>query len=304
MKFAQTAKRVFLFMAVNILVVLTISLVVNLLGIRPYLGQGYGPLLIFCFVWGMGGAFVSLALSRFMAKMFMGVRVIDPHTSDSDERVLVQIVFRLSDTAGLPEKPEVGIYESPEVNAFATGPTKSRALVAVSRGLLQNLRRPEIEGVLGHEIAHVANGDMVTMTLLQGVINAFVMFFARILAFALSQGGNRDGNNRGGNFFMQYLLTMVFEFVFSLLGFLVVAAFSRWREFRADAGGAHFAGREKMIGALQALKELHENPQARLLEEKNTGFQALKISSPSGMAHLLATHPPIEERIARLQQTV
>lgn len=299
MKFAQMGKRVFLFMAVNILVVLTISLVVNLFGIRPRLGQGYAPLLVFCFVWGMGGAFLSLALSRFMAKMFMGVRVVDPQTSDAQERELVQIVYRLADTAGLPEKPEVGIYESPEVNAFATGPTKSRALVAVSRGLLQNMRRPEVEGVLGHEIAHVANGDMVTMTLLQGVINAFVMFFARILAFAISQG-NRD-NSRGGNYLMQYLLTLLFQFVFSLLGFLVVAAFSRWREFRADAGGAHFAGREKMIGALQALKELHENPQARLVDENNAGFQALKISSPSSMGYLFATHPPIEERIARLR---
>lgn len=293
------SKRVLLFVGVNLLIVLTISIILNLLGVRGRLGnQGYSGLLLFCFIWGMGGAFISLALSRVMAKWFMGVKVIDPKTSDPDQRELLELVYGLAQTARLPERPHVGIYESPEVNAFATGPTKSRSLVAVSTGLLNSMRREEIEGVLGHEIAHIANGDMVTMTLLQGVINAFVMFLARVLAFAVSQA-LRSRDSRGSSYMMQYVFVMLFEVVFSLLGMVVVAWFSRWREFRADAGGARYAGKEHMISALRGLQRFHE----RAIEGKSSpAFQALKISSkPGGMMQFFSTHPPLEERIARLE---
>src|SRR5438876_554547 len=216
MKFAQISKRIFLFLAVNTLVLLTISLVLSVLGVRYRLGSGqYGPLMVFCLVWGMGGAFISLGLSRLMAKWFMGVEVIDPRTSNPDLQELVQTVHGLAQRARLPAMPQVGIYDSPEVNAFATGPSRSRSLVAVSRGLLQAMRRDELEGVLGHEIAHIANGDMVTMTLIQGVINAFVMFLARVLAFAVSQAMRSRDDGRGGNYFVQYILVHLFEFIAS-----------------------------------------------------------------------------------------
>lgn len=300
MKFAQMSKRVLLFLGVNILVITTISIVLGLLGVRGRLGnEGYTDLLIFCFVWGMGGAFISLALSRIMAKWFMGVKVIDPQTQDPQLRQLLEIVYGLAQNARLPERPQVGIYESPEVNAFATGPSKSRSLVAVSSGLLNSMRREEIEGVLGHEIAHIANGDMVTMTLIQGIINAFVMFLARVLAFAVSQA-LRSRDDRGGSYMMQYMFVMLFQFVFSLLGMLVVNWFSRAREFRADAGGARYAGREHMISALRALQRFHE----RAIEGKSSpAVQTLKISGKSeGIMHFFATHPALEERIARLEQ--
>jgi heat shock protein HtpX len=294
------AKRVLLFVAVNILVVLTISITLNLLGVRPYLnayGINYRALLIFCGVWGMGGAFISLGLSRVMAKWSMGVKVVDPATADPAARELVNTVHTLARGAGLPKMPEVGVYDSPEVNAFATGPTRSRALVAVSTGLLRRMGRQEVEGVLGHEITHVANGDMVTMTLVQGVINAFVMFFARAIAFAVVQAMRRD-DDRGGGWGMQYLITFVLEIILSLLGAMVVAAFSRWREFRADAGGARLAGRESMISALVALQR-----SAELVDTRQQALATLKIAGKrGGLALLFASHPPLEERIERLRR--
>ena len=301
MKFIQMSKRVLLFVGVNILVITTISLVLGLLGVRGRMGNnGYAGLLIFCFIWGMGGAFISLAISRMTAKWFMGVRVIEPNTQNPDERELLEIVYGLAQTARLPERPQVGIYDSPEVNAFATGPSKSRSLVAVSTGMLQKMRRDEIEGIIGHEVAHIANGDMVTMTLIQGVINALVMFLARILAFAVSQALRSRDERGNGSYFLNFMLVMVFQTVLSLFGMLVVNWFSRWREFRADAGSARYAGREKMISALRALQNLHE----RATEDKHApSLQTLKISGESqSWLHLYATHPPLEERIARLEQ--
>jgi heat shock protein HtpX len=302
MKFAQVAKRVLLFIAVNILVMLTIHLVLHFTGLdRRFRGNTYGALMMFCLVWGMGGAFVSLALSRLMAKWMMGVQVIDPRTNDPELRDLVQTVHGLAQRARLPEMPQVGIYDSPEVNAFATGPSKSRSLVAVSTGLLRTMRQREVEGVLGHEVAHIANGDMVTMTLLQGVINAFVMFFAQIAAFVVSQALRSKDDDRP-SYFLKNILYWVFYFVFSLLGTLIVYWFSRWREFRADAGGAQYAGREPMIGALRTLQRVFEHPEAVAAGEGRGAFQALKISSkPSGFLALFSTHPPIEQRIARLE---
>ena len=298
------SKRVLLFVAVNLLVLLTISLVLGLLGVGRYLGGGgYGGLMAICLVWGMGGAFISLALSRVMAKWMMGVRVVDPNSSDPGVQELVRTVHGLAQRAGLPAMPEVGIYDSPEVNAFATGPSRSRALVAVSTGLLNAMRREEVTGVLGHEITHIANGDMVTMTLLQGVINAFVMFLARVLAFGISQAmRSRDEEGRGGGWFFQSMLTWILEIVLSLFGMIVVNWFSRWREFRADAGGARFAGRDKMIGALQALQRLHERPAPELAGGRSDAFRSLKIAGPpGGLLRLFASHPPLEERIARLE---
>jgi heat shock protein HtpX len=288
-------KRIVLFFAVNLLVVVTISTLLNLFGVRPYLtayGIDYKSLMIFCLAWGMGGAFISLGISRMMAKWMMGVKVIDPSSAQGVEAELVQTVHRLSRDAGLPALPEVGIYESPEVNAFATGPTKARALVAVSTGLLHSMDRNQVEGVLGHEVAHVANGDMVTMTLIQGVVNAFVMFLARVIAYVIADRMKmKNGWGRHG-------LVMGLEIVFSLLGFMVVAYFSRLREFRADAGGARLAGREKMISSLEALRRFSQR-----LDPSHPSLATLKISGarPRFFA-LFSTHPPLDLRIARLQQ--
>ena len=245
----------------------------------------------------------SLATSRIMAKMMMGVEVIDPQTHDSQLQDLVQTVHQLARSAGLPAMPEVGIYQSPEINAFATGPTKSRALVAVSTGLLNRMNRAEVEGVLSHEIAHVANGDMVTMTLIQGVVNAFVMFFSRVLAFFIAQAlrGDRDDRDRGfAGSGIQFMVQFVLEIVFMILGTMIVAAFSRWREFRADAGGARLAGSDRMIAALQALQRVYERNEE--VAEAQPAIQSLKISGRAGgFLALFSTHPPLEERILRLQ---
>ncbi|MEO6094751.1 MAG: protease HtpX [Fibrobacteria bacterium] len=297
------SKRILLFAATNFLIVMTIALILNVFGLGRFLG-GFGAnqsaLFIMCLVYGFGGAFVSLALSRFMAKTFMGVKVIDP-ANPGQFRKLVETVHALAQKAGLPKMPEVGVYQSGEVNAFATGPSKSRALVAVSTGLLQRMDEGEVEGVLGHEIAHVANGDMVTMTLLQGLINAFVMFLAHLIAMAIANR-NRDENGRGsmgGNPF----LVMALQAVLSPLGFLVVAWFSRQREFRADAGGARFAGKGKMVGALQSLQRAFGR-QPSMDGGRGESLATLKISGrPSGLMALLSTHPPLEDRIARLQKT-
>jgi len=300
----QMAKRVFLLVAVNILVMVTITLVLGLLRVGQYFPEGgLAGLAVFCLVWGFTGAFISLALSRLMAKWMMGVQVIPPETGDPALRQLVDTVHGLARAAGLPKLPEVGIYESDDVNAFATGPTKSRALVAVSTGLLRRMGSNEVEGVLGHEITHVANGDMVTMTLIQGVINSFVLFLSRVLAFVISQAlRSRDDRGSGGGIF-QYLLVIVFQIVFSILGSIVVNWFSRWREFRADAGGARLAGRPNMINALRALQRLHDPDVAAAEAQQHQAFQALKISGTrGGFMALFASHPPLEERIARLQQ--
>ena len=288
------AKRIVLFLITNILVMLTITILAQVLGLgRGLGGGGLVGLAVFCLIWGMAGSLISLALSRVMAKRMMGVQVIDPNTSDPTERSLVEIVHGLARGARLPAMPEVGIYDSPEVNAFATGPTKSRALVAVSSGLLGRMNRDEVEGVLGHEITHVANGDMVTMTLLQGIVNAFVLFFARVIAFAVSQNVREE--SRG---MVNFLVVIVLQIVLSLLGALVVAAFSRWREFRADHGGATLAGTPKMIAALERLRR-----NAEMVDTSHEALATLKIAgAPSRFMALLASHPPLETRIARLQQ--
>ncbi|MGR3973095.1 MAG: protease HtpX [Candidatus Rhabdochlamydia sp.] len=297
-------KRIILFFAVNTLVVISISIILNLLQVKPYLQQhgiDYKNLMIFCAIWGGAGAFISLSLSRIMAKWMMGVKVIDQMTSDPQLQRVLQTVEKLSRSAYLSSTPEVGVYESLEVNAFATGPSRKRSLVAVSRGLLNQMSQKELEGVLGHEIAHIVNGDMVTMTLVQGVINAFVMFFARILAFALSgmlSQNNKQKSSRTSPYMYSFFV-MIFELIFMFLGMLVIAAYSRFREFRADQGGALIAGKEQMIAALTALKRViyRADPKA-----EKPAFEAMKIASykPSQLQKLFSTHPSLDDRIERL----
>lgn len=296
------AKRVFLFLSLNFLVILMISFLLNIFHIKPYLSSyGLDPssLILFCLIWGMGGAFISLALSRIMAKWMMGVQVIDPNTTDPELGKLISTIHALANRANLPI-PQVGVYRSNEVNAFATGPTQNRALVAVSSGLLHRMSEREVEAILAHEISHIANGDMVTMTLLQGVVNAFVMFLARILAFAASGLGKNRQNNSTGSILSYNMFVFLFEVVFMILGSLVIAAFSRYREFRADAGGAQLAGREPMISALQTLRALSE---IRDSKADNPAIAAFKISHPGkkGFLRFFASHPPLEERIEKLR---
>lgn len=293
--------RVFLFLLTNALVIITMTVVLNVLGVRPYLtayGLDIPSLAIFCAVWGMGGAFISLLMSRWVAKFSYGVQVIPANTADPSLQQLVQIVHELCRKANINTMPEVGIYQSPDPNAFATGPAKSMALVAVSTGLLQRMNRAEIEGVLGHEISHIANGDMVTMTLLQGVVNAFVMFLSRLLAFVITT----DRDNRRSPGLVYYVVQFVLQIVFMILGSLVVAWFSRFREYRADAGSAKLAGKEKMVAALQELQRSYEAVPAAYAAAP--ALQALQISSRPGNAilNLWASHPPLEERIKRLQE--
>lgn len=296
-------KRIFLFAIVNILVMTTVTLVTSLLGVGRYIGPyglNVGDLAVYCLVWGMAGSLISLALSRVMAKWMMGVQLIDPNTTNPDLRDLVSTVHRLADQAGIPH-PEVGIYEGMDVNAFATGPTKARSLVAVSTGLLNTMNREERNGVLGHEVSHIANGDMVTLTLIQGIVNAFVMFFARIIAWGVSQALRGDRDERG-NPMVEMLVTIVLQIVFSILGSMVVAWFSRYREYRADAGGARLAGKPSMVSALQRLQAVYERPVHDEHPEGDRALAAFKISDrKSTMLSLFSTHPPLEDRIARLR---
>ncbi len=290
-------RRFGLLILVNILVMTTINLIVSLLGLQPYLnarGLDYGSLMAFCLIWGFGGALISLAISRWMAKAMMGIQVVDPaNPGGASERWLVDTVHRLARGAGLETMPEVGIYDSPDPNAFATGPTRNSALVAVSTGLFERMGKDEIEGVLGHELTHVMNGDMVTMTLLQGVINSFVLFLSRIIAFAVAQ--RSDSKNK---YMIEFLVSFLLQIVLTILGSMVLMWFSRWREFRADAGGAKLAGRGKMIHALQALQRAYEMP---ISSQEPAAISSFKISSRGGYISLFASHPPLEVRIERLQ---
>jgi heat shock protein HtpX len=289
-------KRIFLFILTNLAVVLTLSIVLSILGVGRYVGPNgldIRALATLSFVWGMGGAFISLQMSRWMAKMATGMTIVDGRTGDAESDRVYAMVAGLTQKAGLP-MPEVGIYNSPEVNAFATGPSRNRALVAVSTGLLRSMRDDEMEGVLGHEVTHIANGDMVTMTLLQGVINAFVIFFSRLIAYVIAnRGGDRDRGYSGGSF----IVVIVLQIVLGILGSLIVAWFSRQREFRADYGGATLAGRERMIGALRRLAANHE-----LVDTRHEALATLKINGGRNWMAFFATHPPLEARIAALER--
>ncbi|MET0331908.1 MAG: protease HtpX [Dyella sp.] len=293
-------RRIALFLITNLAVLLLLSVVCRLLGIDAWAASrgygGMGPLLAFAAVFGMGGAFISLAMSKWIAKISTGAQVIEQPRNEP-ERWLLDTVRRHAQNAGIG-MPEVAIYDAPEMNAFATGMSKNKALVAVSTGLLQQMDREQISAVLGHEIGHVANGDMVTLTLIQGVLNTFVIFFARIVGRIvdgwLSGGRDREGGGGIGYF----IIVMVLELVFGLIASTVVAAFSRWREFRADSAGAKLAGRGAMISALQRLAANHgESTLPKTIA-------AFGISGPlaQGLKRLFMSHPPLEERIAALQR--
>jgi heat shock protein HtpX len=287
-------KRIVLLIATNVAIMLVLSIVVSVFGLDRYLtkeGLNLQSLLVFSAVLGFGGAFISLLISKWMAKAAMGVKVItEPRTAD--EQWLVNTVRAQAQQAGIG-MPEVGIFDSPDPNAFATGANKNSALVAVSTGLLRNMRRNEVEAVLGHEVSHVANGDMVTLTLIQGVMNTFVFFLARIVGFVVDRMILKNERSGGIGYFVT---VMAAQLVLGILAGMVVAWFSRQREFRADAGGAHLAGTNSMVGALEALRRVH-SPTA--LPEKMQAF-GIRSGTPQGWQKLFMSHPPLEERIAAL----
>lgn len=296
-------RNAFFFILTNILVVASITIVLSIISAVTGIQLGGGSivgLLVFSALIGTGGAFVSLMISKWSAKRMMGVQIIDPAKATGEQKQLVDMVHRLARAAQLPQMPEVGIYHSPEVNAFATGPSKSNSLVAVSTGLLGAMNWDELEGVLGHEVAHIANGDMVGLTLIQGIVNTFVIFFAQLLSSIIANSGNDDDNRRSSGGMGQFFLYQILQMAFGLLGSIVVNYYSRRREFRADRGSANYAGKGKMISALQALRSQVNRV---MPPQQNEQFASFKISSGkmSGFRALFSTHPPLEDRIAALQ---
>ena len=292
-------KRVFLFVLTNIAIMVMVSIVLAVLGQLGVLGVAgsHGTLLVICAVWGFGASFVSLLISRWMAKRAMGVKLVTPDSRDADAQWLYATVSRLAQQANLP-MPEVGVYDSPEMNAFATGPSKKRSLVAVSTGLFRAMNKQEIEGVLAHEIAHVANGDMVTMALLQGVVNAFVLYLSHIVAM-IARNALSSSEDRRPSFLGMIAGQLVFiaaQIAFGLLGSMITSWFSRQREFRADAGGAALAGRGSMVSALRRLMA-----QQVPVDRSNPEYATMKIAGGKGFLSLLSTHPPLEQRIAALE---
>ncbi|WP_353085522.1 protease HtpX [Stenotrophomonas sp.] len=280
--------RIALFLLTNFAVLILAGIVMSVLGVNPNQMSG---LLIFAAIFGFGGSFISLMLSKFMAKRSTGAVVITEPRNPT-ERWLLATVERQAREAGIG-MPEVAVYEGPEINAFATGANRNKALVAVSTGLLHNMSEDEAEAVLGHEIAHVANGDMITMALLQGVLNTFVIVLARIVGGFIDSAlsGNREGGGRG---FAYYIIVFVLEMVFGLFATMISMWFSRHREFRADAGGAHLAGRQKMIAALERLKVNHG--------QSTLPTQIAAFGIAGGAAKkLFMSHPPLDERIAALR---
>ncbi|TAN72854.1 MAG: protease HtpX [Gallionella sp.] len=287
-------KRIFLFILTNLAVVFVINITLRLLGVDRWLnetgGINFGALLVMSAVIGFAGSLVSLAISKWSAKRMVGAQVIE-NPIDPTERWLVETVRRQAQAAGIG-MPEVAVYDAPDVNAFATGWNRNDALVAVSTGLLHSMTRDEAEAVLAHEISHVANGDMVTLALIQGVVNTFVIFFAKLFGYFVDRVllKNERGPGMGA-----FAAEIVAQLVLGVLASVIVMWFSRQREFRADAGGANLAGREKMIAALQRLKVNHEQT---ALPEKIAAFG---ISGGHGFAKLFMTHPPLDERIEVLR---
>lgn len=290
-------KRIALLVLTNFAVMAAITVVINVLGALGVFGQGafmqhYGPLVVMAGIVGFGGSFVSLLASKWIAKWTTGAQVIGvPRTSD--EAWLLQTVQHLAERAGVG-MPEVAIYDSPDLNAFATGATRNSSLVAVSSGLLQRMSRSEVEAVIGHELSHVANGDMVTLTLLQGVLNTFVFFFSRVIGGIIDSAlRGRDQDSRVGVGVGYFVSTMLAQVVLGFFAMLIIAAFSRYREYRADRGGASLAGRDRMIAALRRLGSQEETALPK-------SMAAFGING-GGLIGLLRSHPPIERRIAALQ---
>jgi heat shock protein HtpX len=292
-------KRIFLFVLTNLAVMLVLAVVLRVTGLDRWLamqGGSMSGMLVLAAFFGFGGALISLAISKWTAKRMMGVQVI-AEPRNATEQWLVATVRKLAEEAGIG-MPEVGIFESPEPNAFATGARRDHALVAVSSGLLQAMSKPEAEAVLGHEISHVANGDMVTLTLIQGVVNTFVFFLSRVIGNIVDRALSRDGESRGG---IGYFVTVIVaQIVLGMLASVIVMWFSRQREFRADAGGARLAGRNNMIAALERLRTAHGGAPmpAQLAAFGISGGVA------SGLRKLVMSHPPLEERIAALRASV
>jgi heat shock protein HtpX len=290
-------KRIFLFLLTNIAVLVVISITLRLLGVDRVLDQSgainFNALMVLSAVIGFSGSIVSLLMSKWMAKKSVGAQVIE-NPQDPTERWLVDTVKRQALSAGIG-MPEVAIYDAPDVNAFATGWNRNNALVAVSTGLLNNMSRDEAEAVLAHEVSHVANGDMVTLALIQGVVNTFVVFFSKLFGIlvdrVLLKNDGRNGPGIGA-----FVAEMIAQVVLGILASMVVMWFSRQREFRADAGGASLAGRQKMISALERLKANHE--EAAALPQN---MSAMAISSGGGFSRLFMTHPPLDERIEALR---
>lgn len=292
-------KRIFLFLMTNLAVMLTLSVVVSILGLNGFIsrqGLNLTALLGFAAVFGFGGALISLLMSKWMAKMSVGAKVIDTPRS-RDEIWLVATVRRQAEKAGIG-MPEVAIYASPEVNAFATGANRNNALVAVSTGLLNRMTQDEAEAVLAHEVSHIANGDMVTMTLIQGVLNTFVIFISRLVGYLVDQAMRNDEEENSGPGIAYFITHIVMEILLGILASIIVMWFSRRREFRADAGAAKLSSASKMIAALERLKQGHESNE---LPEKVAAF-GIAGGKKSGLLALFATHPDLDDRIEALKQ--
>jgi heat shock protein HtpX len=288
-------KRILLFVVTNFAILIVASITLRLLGLEYWLtahGINFTSLLVFGALLGFGGSFFSLAISKWSAKKMMGVRVIE-QPSNEVERWLVEAVRRQAQQAGIG-MPEVGYFDSPEPNAFATGASRNASLVAVSTGLVNRMSREEVEAVLGHEVSHVANGDMVTLALIQGVVNTFVFVLSRLIGQVVDRVVFRSENGHGPGF---WITTIVAELVLAFLATMIVMWFSRQREFRADAGGAHLAGRHHMIGALEALRR----NQPHALPDRMAAFGIAGGGIGAGLRKLFMSHPPLEERIAALR---
>ena len=283
-------KRVFLFLVTNLAVLFVLGIVAHLLGVDRAAPGQYGALLAMAAIFGMGGAFISLAISKWTAKRMMGVRVITEPREDT-EQWLVNAIARHAQAAGIG-MPEVGIFESATPNAFATGARRNSALVAVSSGLLRSMSREQVDAVLGHEISHVANGDMVTLTLIQGVLNTFVIFLSRVVGGIIDKAVFRSERGHGIGYFVS---VMALQILFGILASVIVMWFSRQREFRADAGGARLAGRANMIAALERLKAGQQTP----LPDQLGAFGI--SGGGKAISRLFMSHPPLDERISRLQ---
>jgi heat shock protein HtpX len=291
-------KRILLFLVTNLAIVLVLSIVAQVLGLDRWLatqGQSLSALLVFAAFFGFAGSLLSLAMSKWTAKRAMGVQVIDPHSSDAAAQRLLTIVRGLAQHAGIG-MPEVGIFNSPEPNAFATGARRDNALVAVSTGLLARMSDRELQAVLGHEITHVSNGDMVTLALIQGVVNTFVIVLSRIVGNIIDRAVFRSDREQGPGYFISVIVA---QLVLGVLASIIVFWFSRQREFRADQGGARLAGTDSMIAALERLKAMHDNPLPAQLEAFGIGSK--KVAT--GLARLFMSHPPLDERIAALRTT-
>lgn len=291
-------RRIFFFLLINILVVTTAAILGTIITQALGIQGEWGFYLVFYSLIGFGGAFFTLAISRYLAKKFMGVRVIDPKTAHGEEKDLLDMIYQMATQARLPEKPEVGIFESPSPNAFATGPSKRKSLVAVSRGLLNSMNKEELEGVIAHEVAHIANGDMVTMTLLQGLINTMVLLAAHFVARLIAS------QQRNRSFWMEHLIFIGLQIAFSILGAVVLCYYSRIREYRADKDGARLSSVGNMIAALKALQRTTSLAGAAFAGGGNTKRESYNYLQISGKekANLFSTHPPLGKRIARLER--